>query len=170
MAENKLHVIYRISDKGHPKPKLSNGGKGSCLENALKYFGGGDYFHVIADNCAANTIDALKSAGLDLEITSNGNAGTCRYIFDTVINRYSPEDNLYLLEDDYLHLPGSREAILEGLDRSRAKTRGLKLFFESPSFTYVPSVKVKFSPAPSPRTSFGMTRLYHAMTGISTIL
>ena len=115
MAENKLHVIYRISDKGHPKPKLSNGGKGDCLINAVEIFGA-ENLHVIADNCEPATIDALKSAGLDLEITSNGNAGTCRYIFDEVINRYDPDDNLYLLEDDYLHLPGSREAILEGLE------------------------------------------------------
>lgn len=114
MAGNKLHVVYRISDKGNPKPKLPNGGKQHCLENALKIFGA-ENFHVIADNCTPQTLDALKSAGLKFEVTANGNAGTCRYIFDNVINRYAPDDNLYLLEDDYLHLPGSREAILEGL-------------------------------------------------------
>ena len=44
MAEN-LHVIYRISDKGNPKPKLPNGGKGDCLRNAVatlfNHVGGG---------------------------------------------------------------------------------------------------------------------------------
>ena len=115
MSNDKLHVIYRISDKGHPKPKLPNGGKGSCLENALKIFGA-ENFHVIADNCSEQTIDALQSTGLSLEMTANGNAGTCRYIFEEVINRYESEDKVYLLEDDYLHLPGSREAILEGLE------------------------------------------------------
>ena len=77
---------------------------------------GGGSFHVIADNCSAETINALKSTGLSLELTSNGNSGTCRYIFNEVINRYAPDDNIYLLEDDYLHLPNSREAILEGLE------------------------------------------------------
>ena len=114
MTENNLRVIYRISDKGNPKPKLSNGGKWDCLFNAVKEFGA-ENFHVIADNCSAETITALKSTGLEFETTANGNAGTCRYIFDEVINRYSPEENLYLLEDDYLHLPGSRAALLEGL-------------------------------------------------------
>lgn len=36
-------------------------------------------------------------------------------IFNEVINRYAPDENIYLLEDDYLHLPDSRVAILEGL-------------------------------------------------------
>ena len=114
MAEKNLRVIYRISDKGNPKPKLANAGKGNCLLNAALIFGA-ENLHVIADNCEPATIEALQEAGLDLEITSNGNAGTCRYIFNEVINRYAPEDFLYLLEDDYLHLPQSREAILEGL-------------------------------------------------------
>ena len=119
MIKNKLHVIYRISDKGNPKPKLFNAGKWACLKNAVQTLFddvGGGSFHVIADNCSAETINALKSTGLSLELTSNGNSGTCRYIFNEVINRYAPDDNIYLLEDDYLHLPNSREAILEGLE------------------------------------------------------
>ena len=114
MTKNNLRIVYRISDKGNPKPKLSNGGKWDCLLNAVQEFGA-ENFHVIADNCSAETIAALKSTGLDFETTANGNAGTCRYIFEEVIDRYSPEENLYLLEDDYLHLPGSRTALLEGL-------------------------------------------------------
>lgn len=115
MAEKILHVVYRISDKSNPKLKLPNAGKWDCLTNAVENFGA-ENFHVIADNCVAETIDALKSTGLSLEVTANGNGGTCRHIFNEVINRYSPDDYLYLLEDDYLHLPGSREAILEGLE------------------------------------------------------
>ncbi len=113
--KNNLYVIYRISDKGNPKPKLPNGGKWDCLFNAVQEFGA-ENFHVIADNCTEETIKALRATGLSLELTANGNAGTCRYIFEEVINRYAPDDNLYLLEDDYLHLPGSREALLEGLE------------------------------------------------------
>lgn len=113
MADN-LHVVYRISDKGNPKPKLSNAGKGDCLINAVNEFGA-ENFHVIADNCTPQTLDVLKSTGLSLEVTANGNSGTCRHIFNEVINRYAPDDFVYLLEDDYLHLPGSRAALLEGL-------------------------------------------------------
>lgn len=119
MSSDKLHIIYRISDKGNPKPKLPNGGKRECLTNAIKTLynvSAGDSFHVIADNCSAETVDFLKSTGLHVETTANGNSGTCHYIFNTLVNRYAPDDKIYLLEDDYLHLPGSREAILEGLE------------------------------------------------------
>ena len=112
---NNLNVIYRISDKGNPKAKLKNGGKIQCIENAIKIFGKNN-IHVIADNCEVETIAILNKFGLSLEITSNGNSGTCVYIFRNVVHRYAPEDNLYLLEDDYLHLPNSKEAILEGLE------------------------------------------------------
>ena len=70
----------------------------------------GKSLHVTADNCT-DTLDALKSVDLSFEVTANGNAGTCRYIFGKVVNRYAPEDFLYLLEDDYLHLPGNRQAL-----------------------------------------------------------
>ena len=115
MAEKNLHVIYRISDKSNPKLKLPNAGKWDCLTNAVQEFDA-ENFHIIADNCAAETVDALKSTGLNVEVTANGNSGTCRYIFNEVINRYAPDDYLYLLEDDYLHLPGSRTVLLEGLE------------------------------------------------------
>lgn len=110
-----LHVIYRISDKGNSKNKLANASKLDCLTNAVQEFGA-ENFHVIADNCTPATLDVLKAAGLIFEVTANGNAGTCQYIFENVIDRYAPEDFLYLLEDDYLHLPGSRQALLEGLE------------------------------------------------------
>lgn len=115
MPEKTLHVIYRISDKSFDKPKLPNADKWSCLANALQEFGA-ENFHVIADNCTADTLDVLRKTGLSLEVTANGNGGTCRHIFGEVVNRYAPEDYLYLLEDDYLHLPGSRAALLEGLE------------------------------------------------------
>ena len=114
MAGNKLHIIYRISDKSNPKTKLPNAGKGDCLINAIEVFGA-ENFHVIADNCTEQTLVALQSTGLSLEVTANGNCGTCQHIFKEVIDRYAPEDFLYLSEDDYLHLPGSREILLEGL-------------------------------------------------------
>ena len=70
----------------------------------------GKSLHVTADNCT-DTLDALKSVDLRFEVTANGNAGTCRYIFGKVVNRYAPEDFLYLLEDDHLNFPGSRQAL-----------------------------------------------------------
>lgn len=54
----KLHVIYRISDKGH------NATKTHCLQNAIEHFGR-ENFHVIADNCSPELVRFIESEGLD---------------------------------------------------------------------------------------------------------
>lgn len=113
MIEN-LKVIYRISDKGNPKAKLPNGGKDECLLNAIESFGR-ENIYVIADNCNQETVAKLKAWGLAVELTSNGNTGTFKYIINEVLEKYNDDEYVYLLEDDYLHLPGAKEILLEGL-------------------------------------------------------
>jgi hypothetical protein len=111
----KLQVFYRISDAGNPKNKLEGTDKKFCLENALSVFGK-DNFHIRADNCSNETLDMIASYGIKPIISSLGNAGSW---LATAIEAMSAEYNgdlLYFLEDDYLHLPGSAEAILDGLE------------------------------------------------------
>jgi hypothetical protein len=101
----KLSVYYRISDKGNPKEKLSNGDRFSCLRNAVKEFGA-ESIHVICDNCSEQTLDFVRSFtehGITMEETSLGNSGSFIYMIDTIIKKLSPYDFVYLLEDDYLH-------------------------------------------------------------------
>jgi hypothetical protein len=114
----KLFVYYRISDKGRPKEKLPNGDKFSCLQNAIKEFGA-ENIHVIADNCETQTIDLIRSfteQGLTFEETSLGNSSSFMYMIDNIIKTRKQDDCVYLLEDDYLHRPGSKKVIFEGLE------------------------------------------------------
>jgi hypothetical protein len=113
-----LFVYYRISDKGRPKEKLQNGDKFSCLHNAIKEFGA-ENIHVIADNCEQKTTSFLSSFtehGLTYEETSLGNSASFVYMLDKITKDRKPDDCVYLLEDDYLHLPGAKKTILEGLE------------------------------------------------------
>ncbi len=109
-----LKVYYRISDKGNPKEKIPNADKFTCLDNAIKEFGA-DNINVIADNCNSETLDFIASNGLKFEETSFGNSGSFIYMVNKIISDHDSEIPVYLLEDDYIHLPGSRKAILEGL-------------------------------------------------------
>ena len=165
MAEKTLHVIYRISDKGNPKTKIANAGKLDCLTNALQEFGA-ENFHVIADNCTNTTLEALKSAGLNFEVTANGNSGTCRYIFEKVIDRYAPEDFLYLLEDDYLHLPGSRQALLEGLEIADYVT-----LYDNPDMYHPDGTSMNpFVHDDMPKSSIYLTAHTHWRSTVSTTM
>jgi len=111
---NDLYIIYRISDKSLPKYKLPNAGKKECLLNTIKEFGK-ENLYILADNCSQETLNWLYSLNIQVEETHNGNGETCYYIFDKLIDKYDKDDYLYLLEDDYLHLPNSKQILLEGL-------------------------------------------------------
>jgi hypothetical protein len=109
-----LSIYYRISDRGRPKEKLPNAGKLSCLGNAIKEFGA-ENFYVVADNCFPETIDFLKANNLAFEETRLGNSASFLYVIEKIIEKHQPEDAVYLLEDDYIHLPGSKAVLVEGL-------------------------------------------------------
>lgn len=110
-----LNVFYRLSDKGNPKQKLANAGKIACLENAVSVFGKSSIF-LIADNCGKETIRSIESLGLDYVQTSLGNCGSFQFMVKRIMTNLDSDACVYLLEDDYLHLPDSRAILLEGLE------------------------------------------------------
>jgi hypothetical protein len=107
-----MHIYYRISDKGNPKEKLDHADKISCLKNAIREFGS-ESFNIIADNCTAETIGGIRTLGLSIEETSLGNSASFMHMLDRILAERSDDELVYLLEDDYLHLPGSRIALEE---------------------------------------------------------
>ncbi len=109
-----MTVYYRISDKGNPKAKLPQAGKKECLQNAIAEFGADSIF-VIADNCEPATIAFIKSCALPYEETALGNSASFIYMAEKIATTHKPDDIVYLLEDDYIHLAGSRQLLEEGL-------------------------------------------------------
>ena len=109
-----LNVFYRLSDKGNPKQKLDNAGKMACLENAVSEFGKLSMF-VILDNCNNDTVNLIKKKGLKYIQTSLGNSGSFKFMVNHIKDNLDVDDYVYLLEDDYLHLAGSKNILLEGL-------------------------------------------------------
>ncbi len=113
----KLKVIYRISDAGNPKPKLQGGSKQKCLENALQVFGK-ESIVVQADHCTEATLRILEQLGLDFQTSSLGNAESWRLVASRALKESEAGTALYFLEDDYLHIKGAAEVILDGLTRA----------------------------------------------------
>lgn len=110
-----LHTLYRISDGGNKKNKLAHADKLCCLKNYINVFGK-EELTVFADNCTAETIAALKELQVTvINLNGLGNAQSFLSVLDYAIKNFSDEDNIYFLEDDYLHLSGAKEILLEGL-------------------------------------------------------
>ncbi|GBR75897.1 hypothetical protein NO2_0526 [Candidatus Termititenax persephonae] len=109
-----MFVYYRLSDKSHCQTKLAYATKKNCLLNALREFGRDD-FYVIADNCQPETIQFIRQLGVNFEETKLGNSGSFAYMLDLIFQRRPADELVYLLEDDYLHRPGSKQVLAEGL-------------------------------------------------------
>lgn len=110
-----MKILYRISDGGNIKNKLPNAGKMKCLENSLNAFGK-ENFYVFADNCLGETLTRILQLGIQPIEIKLGNAMSWRYVVEYAIQNFKPEEIVYLLEDDYFHLPKSAVAIEEALE------------------------------------------------------
>lgn len=119
---NTLHVIYRLSDAGNKKPRLTD--RFTSLHNFLRNFSpSATSITYILDKCGDETtqklveIDRAVYAGgsrARLIQCALGNSGTCRLSYNLACE-LPDEDGVYFVEDDYLHLEGSQKAMLEGL-------------------------------------------------------
>lgn len=120
---SEINVIYRLSDNGYKKPKFPHATKLHCLENCLTEFNINNV-HLFVDetNLLPSTraeiehIDTTRFFG-DLHYYVGGSsAGSWRHVFDYALQNFTNDtDIIYFLEDDYLHLPNSAKAIVEGL-------------------------------------------------------
>lgn len=119
-----LHVCYRISDQGNKAGKLA--GIFECLDNFLEVFRPtAAELTILADQCSPATIEALERrlsrAGCLAEGTIHrtrlGHHGSFLHAKSLMLQRDPGEDAVvYFLEDDYLHWPGARPLLWEGLE------------------------------------------------------
>ena len=111
-----LIVFYRFCEETQgAKPRPPTFCKRKCLENFLECFPKSKIY-MVADGVKDETYDWLKTKVQCIERTELKNGGK---VFTHVIRRAMKElksqDLVYFVEDDYIHLPGSEEAIIEGL-------------------------------------------------------
>jgi hypothetical protein len=112
-----MKIFYRISDGSYRKERYPRATKKGCLDNFLKHFPKEEII-IYADNVKEETFEWLQGYGCTLLRTNGGSsAAGFRIVLQDAIEL--PEDEVvYFVEDDYLHLPNSRDILLEGLERS----------------------------------------------------
>ena len=107
-----MKTFYRISDNGYSKPKLPGADHSACIENFSLVFGKID--HLVFDNCSERTVESFSKYGESVHVTSLGNAGSFMFCLDIACQLNG--EQVYMVEDDYLHRPGSADAIMDGLE------------------------------------------------------
>lgn len=97
------------------KKKIPNATKQHCLENCIAEFGA-DNIIILGDRLNDETRDYVNSLDVRLVEVDNGTgAGTFRNALDLAIEENGDDELVYLLEDDFLHLPNSKQYLEEAL-------------------------------------------------------
>lgn len=118
-----VNVIYRLSDNGYAKVKFPNATKTHCLENCLQHFSiQKTHLFVDTTNLVPYTREFIEFIEHDKFFVNlsyyvgGSSAGSWRHVFSYALDHFSDDDIVYFVEDDYLHLSGSENAILEGME------------------------------------------------------
>ena len=119
-----MNIFYRISNNSYNKVKLQHATKQHCLLNFISEFNVDDnYIHIIADNVTdTELLEFLTQLNndypnIDIEHTSLSNAQSFKYVFNKSLS-LQDDEQVYFVEDDYLHLPGAYTCINEALSIS----------------------------------------------------
>lgn len=108
-----MKIYYRLSDKGKKDGKPDYINLKNCLQNFVKQFNVND-ITIIADNCTPETLQYLKDFRV-IKIKL-GNSKSLLYTIQLAIQENDDDEIIYFVEDDYIHVSGSRKAIQEGLE------------------------------------------------------
>jgi hypothetical protein len=121
-----MKVYYRLSnlEAGQPKVKLDHATKYHCLQNAINVFGV-DNITIIGDRLNSSTLNKVKQLKLRLIQVDNGSgSGTFRDALNIAIEENEDKEIIYLLEDDFLHLPNALLLLEEGVNKFNAYITG----------------------------------------------
>lgn len=114
--------FYRISDSAQTsatKPKIPQATKIACLQNFVSEFDSKSIY-VIADNVTDTTLSEIVKYVPSNQVirTSYGSGGIAFLHAAIIVKESGLADNapVYFVEDDYIHYPGAKKKILEGLN------------------------------------------------------
>ncbi len=112
-----MKIIYRTSNNGYSKIKPNYINNKNCLDNFIKNFGVPNL--IIADKVNDEYFNELSQYNIMIDrIELGSGAQSFKYMLDVYIlnNKISNDDNeiVYMVENDYLHLPNSKLVLEDG--------------------------------------------------------
>lgn len=133
-----MKVLYRISDGSYVKERFAQATKRRCLFNFLENWLP-EEVTILADKVSDETREFLEmyrdTASIDVQFIQGGSSAQSFRIAYEMALELPDEEVVYLVEDDYWHLPFSRRCLLEGIERADYVT-----LYDAPD-KYVPASK-----------------------------
>lgn len=122
-----MKQLLRVSDKRNPISFIGID-RNTCITNFTKVFGTESTI-VVADNCNASTLSFLKDLGFtDIRESSVGKIESFLLAIKIATEEMQDEEIVYLCEDDFLHIRGSKEALENGIKKGLTKTGYISLY------------------------------------------
>jgi hypothetical protein len=114
-VSEKLHIVYRISELSvaGAKNKLETATKIQCMTNAVGTFLDAE-ITILADLVSESFLSEIESVFPAVTRISCGSGGSSFRHAAHVAMSFDSEDIVYLLEDDYLHLPNAMNVLFDG--------------------------------------------------------
>lgn len=116
-----MKVLLRISNNGNKKVKLPCvDDKQSAFLHILSIIHDPHELYVFADNVTDELYNFMNDNYDSSRIfrTYYGNAKSLIHVMDFAIENFQDNDTIYILEDDYIHLPNALNIIEEGINIS----------------------------------------------------
>jgi hypothetical protein len=113
-----MKVLLRISNNSNNKVKLPCvDDKKMAFLHTLSIINDPHELYVFADNVTDDLYNFFNDNYVSSRIhrTQYGNAKSLIHMIDFAIENFEDNDSIYLLEDDYIHLPDALDVIDEGL-------------------------------------------------------
>lgn len=104
-------IYYRLSSHSSNVPRIPWANKLYCLQNFLTVFSNETIF-LIQDNFDS-TLPNLFHPNIKIESTNLGNSASFLHALTKAINN-DIDEQIYFVEDDYLHHPLAAKSLLEG--------------------------------------------------------
>lgn len=120
-----MKVLLRISNHGNKKDKLPYvEDKQQAFLHTLSLIHEPHELYVFADNVSDELYNFMNDNYDSSKIfrTYYGNAKSLIHVIDFAIEQFNDEDIIYILEDDYIHLPNALDIIEEGVSISNYST------------------------------------------------
>jgi len=128
-----MQIFYRLSDGSYPKLRFDKATKEGCLTNFLSHFNElGDNVMLLLDNVKDETYEKFSDIALRYNGTpdrptgynitvrrssAGSSAASFRLVFEEAL-KLDDREQVYFVEDDYIHLLGARNTLVEGLGKA----------------------------------------------------
>lgn len=114
MSMQNVFYYYRMHEKCGSRDPVSYISNEKCLRNFMSSIDNLNNLTILIDNSSVEFVEKISSIHSNVKTSTLGNGRSFIKVVEDAIKERQPEDIVYFVENDYLHLPNTREYLEDG--------------------------------------------------------